>query len=130
MAIKHDICTLKTDVEQLKECPKSILSAMKELSEKVENRFGSLNDRLTSLKRNINIKDLTLSESLESISASTNSLKTVLDQKACQIIYKTTTVLDKVQSQTEDIKPIAEKSKKLRVQPEVSDKSMIECRWC
>ena len=77
-AIKHDIGTLKTDVEQLKECTKSILSAVKGLSEKVENSFGSLNDRLTSLNRNINAKDLTLSESLESISSSTNSLKTVL----------------------------------------------------
>ena len=40
-------------------------------------------------------------------------------------INKTTTVLDKVKSQTEDIKTIAEKSKKLHIQPEVSDKSVI-----
>ena len=82
----------------------------------VEHSFGSLNDRLSSLNRNINAKDLTLSESLETITSSTNSQKTTLDQNACQIINKTTTVLDKVKSQTEDQKIIAEKSKNLYAQ--------------
>ena len=89
---------------------------MKGLSDKVESSFGSLNDRLTSLNRNINAKDLTLSESLESISSSTNTLKTVIDQKACQIINKTSTVLDKIKTQTEDIKTITQKSQKLNSQ--------------
>ena len=52
-----------------------------------------------------------MSESLETISSATNSLKTTVDQKSCQIINKTSTVLDKVKSQAEDLKTIAEKSK-------------------
>lgn len=90
----NDISSLKQDVDNLKTYTKSILTAIHGLSSKLENSIRGLNDRLTSIIRQINGKDLSITESTESLSATTNNLKTSFDQKSCQILNKTTTVFD------------------------------------
>ena len=90
----NDINSLKQDVDNLKTCTKSILTAIHGLSSKLENSISGLNDRLTSIIRQINGKDLSITESTESLSATTNDLKTSFDQKSCQILNKTTAVFD------------------------------------
>ena len=66
-----------------------------------------------------------MSESLESLSSTANSLKTNIDKKSCQIINKTTAIYDTVKSQTENIKTIAEKSKKIYNQEVKNDAAKI-----
>ena len=113
-ALKHDISILKVDVQQLKECTQTILEAVNGLTAKIESNFDNLNDRLTSLKRNINANDISISESLETLTSTTNSLKTSFDQKACQIVNKTAAVFEKLKSQTENLKTTTEKSQKIQ----------------
>ena len=90
------IHSLKADVDNLKQSTQSILSAVKSLSTRLESSGGNLNDRLTALQRQINAKDLCITEELENLSNTTNSIKTSYDQKSCQILNKTTAVFEKV----------------------------------
>ena len=53
---------------------------------------------------------------LQSLSSTTDNIKTVYDQKACKILNKTTTVLDKIKEQSEDIKTLSEKAKQSQTQ--------------
>ena len=102
------INSLKADVDNLKQSTQSILSAVKSLSTTLESSVGNLNDRLTALQRQINAKDLCITEELENLSNTTNSIKTSYDQKSCQILNKTTAVFEKVKEQSDKIKTISE----------------------
>ena len=108
-ALNLEINTFINDVQQLKECIQSILTTVNGLSEKVDNNIECLNARLTSLNRSISTKDLSMSESLESLSSRANRLKTTVGKTSCNIINKTTATFDTVKSQTENAKSIAEK---------------------
>ena len=103
-SIKHDISDMKSEINGLKECTQNILKAVLDMSTKFESNFGSLNDRITALTRQINGKDLVITESLEQLQTSTNTLKTSLDQKSCKIINQTTAVLEKVKAHSDNNK--------------------------
>ena len=105
---------MKSEVNELKECTKNILKAVLDLSTKVESNFGTINDRITALTRQINGKDLIISESLEQLQNSTCTLKSSLDQKSCKIINQIAAVLEKVKVQSENIKTITKSNQKLR----------------
>ena len=102
------INSLKADVDNLKQSTQSILSAVKSLSTTLESSVGNLNDRLAALQRQINAKDLCITEGLENLSNTTNSIKTSYDQKSRQILNKTTAVFEKVKEQSDKIKTISE----------------------
>ena len=102
--IKQDLNSLKQEVDQLKVYTQTIVKAVANLSTKLEGSLGSINDRLTSVTRQINSKELCLSESLDNLQTTTNSIKTSLDQKSCQILNKTAAVFDKLKAQTENEK--------------------------
>ena len=112
------INSLKADVDNLKQSTQSILSAVKSLSTSLESSVGNLNDRLTALQRQINAKDLCITEELENLSNTTNSIKTSYDQKSCQILNKTTAVFEKVKEQSDKIKTISESTKYTK-QPDI-----------
>ena len=110
-ALATGIKSLKDDVDSLKQTTLSILTAVQGLSTNLGNSIENLNDRLTALQRQINVKDLGITEKLESLSNTTDNIKTVYDQKACKLLNKTTAILDKVKEQSENIKSISEKPK-------------------
>ena len=105
------IKSLKNDVDSLKQTTLSILTAVQGLSTNIGNSIDNLNDRLTALQRQINAKDLCITEHLESLSNTADNIKTVYEQKACKLLNKTTAIFDKVKEQSENIKTISEKSK-------------------
>ena len=98
---------------------------MKSLSTTLESSVGYLNDRLTALQRQINAKDLCITEELENLSNTTNSIKTIYDQKSCQILNKTTAVFEKVTEQSDKIKTISESTKYTK-QPKNEPKQQSE----
>ena len=66
---------------------------MQGLSTKFETCIGGIIGRLISLSKPINNKDRFMKDSLENSSSSTNNIKVVFDQKANQILNKTSAVL-------------------------------------
>lgn len=58
------------------------------------------------MSKQINSTDLCISESIETLQASTSNIKTTLDNKTCQILNKTTAVFDKVKTYSENSKGI------------------------
>lgn len=111
---------LKCDVQQLKECTQSILVAVNGLSAKLANSFENLNARMISLDRNIKANDITASETLETLTTTTNSLKATVDQKSCQIINKTAAVFEKVKSNEQTLKSITQKSQTIHQKSEAN----------
>ena len=101
--VKRDLNCLKQEVDQIKQCTQSIVKAIDTLSAKLDNSIGGLNDRLTSVTRQINSRELCISESIDTLQTTTDNLKTSLDQKSCQILNKTTAVFYKVKTHTEKL---------------------------
>ena len=99
--VQCDVTTIKSDVLQLQECTKSILSAVNVLSSKLENYVDGLHDRITALSKQINVKDKYITDSIQDLQTSTDTVKSTFDQKANQILNKTATVIDKIKTQTE-----------------------------
>ena len=85
----------------MNESTKSILKAIEHISSKHANSLENVNDRITSVSRQINSKELCITESLESLQTVTSGLKTSLAQKSCQIINKTTAVFEKIKAHEE-----------------------------
>ena len=104
--IKQDIYDLKHEVGEIKQSTNSILRAIENIYSKLSNGLENVNDRITSVARQINSKELCITESLESLQTVTNGLKTSFDQKSCQIINKTTAVFEKVKAHEENFKNI------------------------
>ena len=94
--LQDNISEIKTDVEELKKSTKSITTAIHKLSEQVTSCVENINDKLTALCKRIDCNDRKTSETLDSIIDASDSLKTNFDQKTCQILNKTTTIIDKV----------------------------------
>ena len=110
--LQNDINSLKTEVNEIKTCTRSVLKAIEGLSMNFANTFGSIKDQMTSLSRQINSKELCISESIENLQTTTNNLKTSMDQKTCQLINKTTAVYDKVKAHTDNSKTVPHNSQK------------------
>lgn len=123
-SIKNDVINLKNDVISLKETTKSILTAVQGLSTKFETCIGGINDRLTSLSKQINTKDKSMTVSIENLTSSSNNIKTVLDQKSNQILNKTSAVLDKLKIQS-DVVDKTIKQSKLIEKPEIEQPKEI-----
>ena len=104
--LKKDIHSLQHDVEEIKKCTLSAVSAITGLATKLEQNFGSLKDQLTAMSRQINSKELCISESIENLQTTTNNLKSSMEQKTNQIFNKSTAVYDKLKSHTETFKTI------------------------
>ena len=110
-SLKQNVNSMKLELNDLKVCTESLLKSVQDLFAKVDNSFEGINDRITALTKHINGKDLCISESIEQLQVSTKTLKTSLDQKSCQILNKTTAVLDKIKTKTDDSMKVTEEPK-------------------
>ena len=63
-------------------------------------------NQLTAMSRQINSKELCISESIENLQTTTNNLKSSMEQKTNQIFNKSTAVYDKLKSHIETLKTI------------------------
>ena len=103
-SVQNEINNLRSDVTQLKTTAELILSSMNNLTTKLENSIGGINDRLTALTRQINLHDITTNEAIENISSKMTGIKTSLDQKTNLIQNKTTAVLEKIKTFDANVK--------------------------
>ena len=69
----------------------------------LQNSISSIHDKLTALSKQKQLNDKTTQESKQNVAAETSKVKGSLDQNSCQILYKTTTILDKVKKTSENI---------------------------
>ena len=81
---------------ELKRSTASILAAVSELTTTLTNSMGGVNDRITALNKQINLNDITMTQSVEDLKTTTLNLKTTVDQKSNQILNKTASVFEKV----------------------------------
>ena len=116
--------SLKRDVELLKQTTLSILSAVQGLSAKLESSIENINDKLTAIQRQINGKDMCITEKLEILSKTADNIKVAYDQKSCQILNKTTAVFEKVKAQSDTIKALSEKPTPVQ-KPEITKRATI-----
>ena len=98
--IQHEITCVKDEVKELKNTTDLILSAVSKLAKSMENHIGGINDRLTSLSKQVKTNDKKTLESIESVATETQNVKELLEQKSGQILNKSTSILDKVKSYT------------------------------
>ena len=65
--------------------------------------MGGVNDRITALNRQINLNDITITQSVEDLKTTTSNLKTTVDQKSNQILNKTASVFEKVKQHKNNV---------------------------
>ena len=59
------------------------------LSTKFEDCMGELHDRITTLIKQMRTKDTSMSDTIEHLSDTTNTITSTVEQKASQILNKT-----------------------------------------
>lgn len=94
---------IKQDVEHLKQSTSSIIDAKSKLSTQVEKCIGEIN-AVISVNRKISNNDSRISEAIENLSDKSNTMKNYFDQKSNQILNKTSTIVDKLNKNTEAMK--------------------------
>ena len=124
--LKNEITSIKREVADMKQFTHSAVKAIESLSTKLDNNFQSLNDRLTSMTRQINSKELCISESIESLQSTTDTLKLAFDQKSCQIVNKTNAILEKVKTHNEELKTLSKPNSRIQQILEKTDKHSTE----
>ena len=124
--LKKDMTSIKCEVAEMKQFTLSVVKAIEGLSTKFETNFASLKHRLTSMSRQINSKELCVSESIETLQTTTDSLKTTLDQKSCQIFNKTTAIFEKVKLHSEEFKTFSKYNSQNRLNVEKADRQITE----
>ena len=103
--LQDNLIDIKTDAEQLKEASNSIITILNTLSTEVTKNIQGINDKLTALSKQIKCNDKKVTENLSSLNAASENMKTSFDQKTCQILNKTTTIVDKIKLQSDKINP-------------------------
>ena len=96
--VTTELFVLKNELNGLKQSTNSILTVVKELTSNIERSIGNINDRITALNNQISTNDKSLAGTLQTLSTTTNNIKTTFDQESCQILNKTSAVLDKVKT--------------------------------
>ena len=92
--IKH----IKQEIDSLKITTSATLDAVQGLSSKLENCSGGISDKVTALSRQHTTSDKHTSDTLKTITNTTNCIKTAVEQKTNQILNKTSTVKVKLYS--------------------------------
>ena len=103
------ITALTSDVEQLKVSTSSIIAALGYLTTQVSTSIDGINDKLTALSKQVSCNNRTMTETLDSLNTASDSLKTNFDQNTCQILNKTTTIIDKIKQHSEKVNPMTTK---------------------
>ncbi|MCG8113370.1 MAG: hypothetical protein N0E59_21675, partial [Candidatus Thiodiazotropha taylori] len=89
---------MKVQLESLAESTAQILSTLCLLSERIDSKFGNINDRLTSLANQNKSSDQCSTDSLSDISKGIKDFRNEVDKKTNTILSKSQTVIDKVQA--------------------------------
>ena len=92
-------CT-KDEVQEQKNTTQLILSAAHELAKKMESNTAGINDN--AISKQVKANDKQTSESIQSVATATDKVKTIVEQKSCQILNTTITILDKVQTHNDN----------------------------
>ena len=100
--VQNKIKCTKDDVQELKNTTQLILNAVNKLSEKLESSIGGINDRLTAISKQVKTNDKHISESIQGVATATEKVKNIVEQKSCQILNKTITILDNVKPQSDN----------------------------
>ena len=95
----NDVSGLKTEVKTIRDCTDSILTAINGLSTKLENSVGEIHDKIAALSNQIKSNDVSVSDSIENLTVTTNTIKITVEEKADQILNKTKAVFDKMKTQ-------------------------------
>ena len=82
---------------------KSITITVQKLSEHITSCVGNINDKPTALCKRLDVNDKRISETLESLSDASDSLKSSFDQKTCQILNIATSIYDGVKVRHESL---------------------------
>ena len=77
--LKRILIVYSMTLRKLKESTLSVVSAITGLATKLEQNIGSLKDQLTAMSRQINSKELCISESIENLQTTTNNLKSSME---------------------------------------------------
>lgn len=101
--LQKNIIELKTEVVQLKASTNTIISTITTLSTQVTSCIEGIHDKLTAISNQLSCNDKKTSEALESLSSESNKMKTNFDQKTCQLLNKTTTIIDKLKRHNEPL---------------------------
>ena len=117
--VTSELSHLKSDINDLKKSTSCILTAVHLLTSMMERSIENINDRITALNRHMSTNDKSLTGVLETLSTTTNTIKSNLDQKSCQILNKTSAVLDKVKSSKTE-KPKQNRTTEARILTSVS----------
>ena len=100
--VQNEIKCTKDDVQKLQNTTQIILNAINKLSEKLESIIGGINDRLTAISKQVKTNDKHISESIQGVATATEKVKNIVEQKSCQILNKTITILDNVKPQSDN----------------------------
>ena len=101
-AIQNEIKFTRDEVHELKNTTQQILRAVNSLAVKLQDSIGGINGRLTAISKQMKTNDKQISESIKSVATATDQVKIVFEQKSCQILNKTATILDNVKNQNDD----------------------------
>ena len=71
----NDVSGLKTEVKTIRDCTDSILTAINGLSTKLENSVGEIHDKIAALSNQIKSNDVSVSDSIENLTVTTNTIK-------------------------------------------------------
>ena len=101
-AIQNEIKITRDEVHELKNTTQQILRVVNSLAVKLQDSIGGINDRLTAISKQMKTNDTQISESIKRVATATDQVKTVFEQKSCQILNKTATILDNVKNENDD----------------------------
>ena len=77
--LKRILIVYSMTLRKLKKSTLSAVSAITGLATKLEQNIGSLKDQLTAMSRQINSKELCISESIENLQTTSNDLKSSME---------------------------------------------------
>ena len=100
--LKSSPTALTSYIEQVKVSTSSILVALGHLTTQVSTSINGINDKLTALSSQVRCKYKKMSETLDSLYMPSDSMETHFDQKTCQFLNKTTTIIDKIKQHSEN----------------------------
>ena len=103
--LQNIITALTSDTKLMEVSTSSILVALVHLTTQVSTRINGINDKFTALSNQVRCNEKKMSEALDSLHMASDSKKTHYDQKTCQILNKTTTIIGKIKQHSEKSEP-------------------------
>ena len=92
------VSMMKLQLENLLSTTSTIVTQIKSLSNKFENKMEQLDDRLTALSNQQKCSDKTCTDSLSDIREDIGTIKEDVDAKTSSILSKSQTIIDKIKA--------------------------------